>query len=224
MTLPRRYSDDDVQRILALAAESEASALTAGDRPWTLEDVQRVGAEAGLSPASVAAAALAFERQGASPEDRRYLGLPIAVARAVPLDRELSDADWERLVSRLQDTFAARGRVEVRGGRREWRNGNLRVIHEPAGDGAVLELRTRKGDARAMFGMGAAMLVSSGITGAAVVAAGADPSGLAAAALAGAVSVATLVVGALRLPAWASVRARQFDAIAGFARRLTGAP
>src|SRR5438067_9865858 len=109
----RRYSDEEVRRIIALAAEAETAAGERAERPWTLSDIEQIGAGAGLVPEAIAAAAVALERQPASPELGRYFGLPVAVSRAVPLSRHLSDEDWDRLVSRLRDTFSAEGRVRV---------------------------------------------------------------------------------------------------------------
>jgi hypothetical protein len=226
----RRYSDEDVRHILALAADAEAAAGADPDRPWSLTDVERIGAEAGLAPESVAAAALALERQVGRPAPR-YFGLPVAVSRAVPLSRRLTDEDWERLVVELRETFAAGGRTQVSGARREWRVGNLRVTHEPAGSGALLEMRTRKGDARLFLGVGL-MLLLLAVVAAVVASAGAaaSPTGVASPAdarrmafawLAGAGGLLMLLVGALRLPAWARERARQFEALAAFARRIT---
>jgi hypothetical protein len=148
----------------------------------------------------------------------------------VPLGRHLSDEDWERLVAELRDTFAVRGRTHVSGERREWRVGNLRVTHEPAGSGALLQLRTRKGDARVLLQFGVVLLVAALVAGI-LATVGVDGTGAAAGAAAAARRVATawmlgiggmlmLLVGVLRLPAWARERARQFEALAAFARRI----
>lgn len=218
----RRYSDEEVRRLLALAAEAEGAAAAEPDRPWTLGEVEQIGAEVGIAPQAIAAAALALERPPVTPEHARYFGFPVAVSRAVPLGRTLSDEDWERLVARLRDTFAADGRTRVSGARREWRVGNLRVTHEPAGTGALLQLRTRKGNARVVLQLGVVLLLIAVVAG--VVATGGiagdpgDARRLAFAQLAGFAGVLLLVIGALRLPAWARVRARQFEALAAFAR------
>ena len=175
----------------------------------------------------MSAAALVLDRQPADAQ-ARYFGLPVAVTRAVPLRRDLSDDDWERLVAELRDTFAARGRTTVSGARREWRVGNLRVTHESTGNGALLELRTRKGDVRAFLRIGVALLV---VAAASLVVAlmGADVGGggdaagarrLTTAGLLAAAGVGMVLVGALRLPAWARERARQFEALAAYARRI----
>jgi hypothetical protein len=224
----RRYSDEEVRHILKLAVEAEAAAGEDPSRPWTLAEVERIGVEAGLAPQAVAAAALSLERQRSAPPPAQLLGLPVSVSRAVPLERRLSDEDWERLVAELRDTFAAQGRIRVTGARREWRVGNLRVTHEPAGSGALLELRTRKGDARAFLWVGVMLLVLAGALGvlataggsdAAVTLTGAAARRLAVARMLGIGGVLMLLVGVLRLPAWARERARQFEALAAFARR-----
>ena len=220
----RRYSDEDVRRLLALAAEAEGAATTEPDRPWTLGEVEQIGAEAGIAPQAIAAAALALERPPVLPEHGRYFGLPVAVARAVPLGRTLSDEDWEQLVAQLRDTFAAEGRIRVSGARREWRVGNLRVTYEPAGNGALLQLRTRKGNARAVLQLGLLLLLIAVVAGvvatAGVVGDPGDVGLLAFARVAGLGGVLLLLVGALRLPAWARVRAGQFESLAVFARGI----
>jgi hypothetical protein len=220
----RRYSDEDVHRILARAAESEA-ALHAEptDQSWTLSAIQRVGAEAGLGAGAIAAAAAALDRESGGAAGGRYLGLPIAVTRAVPLDRPFGDDDWRRLVARLRDTFEVHGREQVVDGRREWWNGNLRITHEPVGDGALLELRTRKGDARSLMRFGSVLtLVSALLVVIGLVESGGGPKDMFAPALLGAIGLLTLLFGAVRLPAWAGLRARQFEALARFARGLAG--
>ncbi|HEY0780242.1 MAG TPA: hypothetical protein VGD56_19920 [Gemmatirosa sp.] len=232
----RRYSDDEVRRILALAAEAETAAAATPERPWTLDEVTQIGAEAGMAPHAITAAALALERRPAGlepgPGGGRYFGLPVAVSRAVPLARTLSDEDWMQLVAQLRETFAAEGRTHVSGGHREWRVGNLRVTHEPAGSGAVLAFRTRKGNARATFQLGVLLVLTAiasgviGIVGAhagAAAGVGSDPREAPRVALAvflGLAGVLLLLGGALRLPAWARVRARQFEALATYARGI----
>lgn len=220
----RRYSDEDVRRIIALAAEAEVAAGAEPERLWTLGDVEQIGTEAGLAPQAITAAALALEHQPAAAEGGRYFGLPVTVSRTVPLSRRLSDDDWAQLVERLRETFSAEGRTRVTGARREWRVGNLRVTHEPAGSGALLALRTRKGDARVFLQLGVLLLLTA-VTAAVLAKVGGDADGgdarrMAVAWMAGLGGMLMLVVGMLRLPAWARVRARQFEALGAFARRI----
>ncbi|HET7229482.1 MAG TPA: hypothetical protein VFJ16_05735 [Longimicrobium sp.] len=219
----RRYTDEEVQRILAHAAEQEAALPHAGAEGLTLAEIQSAAAQAGLSPTSVAVAAAVQERVGIAPREPGLLGLPISVGRAVPLQRPLADAEWRRLVAELRQTFDAEGRERVDGDRREWRNGNLRIVHEPAGEGAFLELRTRRSDARALMNVGSAMTFTSAMIGGVHLAlASGSAGGLAAAAMTGAMGIGMAALGALRVRPWAKRREQQFEAVGLFARRLAG--
>lgn len=218
----RRYTDDEVQRILASASESDA-ALGAGasERGLTLEEIQRIAVEAGLSPTSVTAAAKALDVAPATVREQRLLGLKVGVASDVPLPRPLDDAEWRRLVAYLRDTFQAQGREEVGAGRREWRNGRLRIAIEDYGDATVLRMRTRKENADGLVRAGASFVLGGAIAGAlGVVMQAAGPPAMAAlsVALGGG---AMIGAGALQLPRWSATRQQQFEAVAEHARRLT---
>lgn len=219
----RHYTDEEVQRILARAAESDAALAPGGAEGWTLAEIQSAGTQAGLSPRAIALAAAEHERIAVAPREPGFMGLPVSVGHAVSLQRPLNDDEWRRLVSQLRQTFDAEGRERVDGGRREWRNGNLRIVHEPSGEGAFLELRTRKSDARALLGVGSMMTLTSGaIGGAHLLLATGNEGGLVAAAIVGVMGITAAAAGAIRLPGWAKRRAEQFTALGTFARRLAG--
>jgi hypothetical protein len=218
----RRYTDDEVQRILASAVESDAALTASSAAPgMTLAEVQRIAAEAGVSASSVVAAAAALDRAPVMSASSRVLGLPVGVGNTVPLPRQLDDTEWQRLVVFLRATFDAHGRVEEMAGRREWRNGNLRVSVDTVGDAAVLEMRTRKSGARSLMRTGIGLLVGSGIVeGAMLLAHGGG--GMAGDALSLATTGAVLTaIGALQIPGWSSTRRKQFERVAEFARGLT---
>lgn len=218
----RRYTDDEVQRILASASESDA-ALGAGatERGMTLAELQQIATEAGLSAASVASAAKALEVAPAPLRAPRMFGLKVGVGQEAPLARPLDDAEWRRLVAFLRDTFEAQGKEEIGGGRREWRNGNLRIAVEHYGDATVLRMRTRKENAQGMMRIGAAFLLGGAVTGLiglVMQAAGPGATGAVGLALGGGTM---LGAGALQLPRWSAAREKQFAAVAEYARRLT---
>jgi hypothetical protein len=218
----RRYTDEEVQRILASAVESDAALPGgSGESGMTLAEIQSIAKEAGVSLASVTAAAAAIDRVPPAPTSSRMLGLPVGVGSTVALPRPLDETEWQRLVVFLRDTFEARGRVEEVAGRREWRNGNLRVGIETIGDTAVLQMRTHKGNVRRLLGVGAALLSGAAVGGTVAAIGGASPDatqGILTIALAGA-GVTTL--GAVQLPWWSSTRRKQFLAVAEYARRLS---
>jgi hypothetical protein len=219
----RRYSDEEVARIFQLAAEAQHTnqpALPPAEG-MTLEQIQEIGREVGFSPGQLSQAANAIELQP-QPSGRRFLGFPIAVGLSVDFGRRLSDAEWDRLVIDLRETFDAKGVLKHEGSFRSWSNGNLQALLEPTETGQRLRIRTMKGDARglmiggiAMFGVGAITALTSVITGAS-----SDVGMMSSLGTLTALGAGMFGAGALRLPPWARLRRRQMEEIV--ARTATG--
>lgn len=231
MSDPRRFTNDETSAIIerAIIAQDQAqnptvqasggvqsSGSMAPASGLTLEQLQAIGAEVGVAPDFIARAARDIARGATAPTRiRRWLGLPMGVARTVDLGRVVSDAEWDRIVVQLRTTFDARGRTDLQGGLRAWSNGNLQVLLEPTPQGHRMHLMTMKGNARALMtvsglfvGAGAwlaslAMLPTNGdfrvplLTGGSVALMG----------------VITFAATALGLPRWAKTRAHQMEAI-----------
>lgn len=217
----RRYTDEEVAEIFARASESERATPTrpAGGTGLSLTALQEIGREVGISPDAIGNAARSLDL-GGHPGSRTYLGLPIGVGRTIELDRPITDADWERLVGDLRDTFHARGTLRVDGSFRQWTNGNLQALVEPTAGGFRLRLQTTKGDSRRLMTAGGVLLGVAAVVGIATVAVSAIASpgagGAGAFSGIGFLSLAGLgmfAIGAVRLPAWARRRREQFDAI-----------
>lgn len=162
----RRYDDDEVQRIF-----EEASRIprlpASGERPagtgFSLAELKEIGAEAGLDPARVVAAARSLDHGPGTAVGpvRRLVGLPIGVSRSVDLPADFDDDDWNRLVVDLRQTFDARGKINVNGPFREWTNGNLQALVEPTDDGYQLRLKTFKESAQGVLAFSLGGLVFS---------------------------------------------------------------
>jgi hypothetical protein len=218
----RRYTDDEVAEIFARASETEQTSRRQQLQTvegLTLTELQRIGGEAGIAPELVAHAARALD-EPRPPAPPVFLGLPLGAARTVKLERRLSDAEWEKLVVELRETFEARGVVRSEGSLRSWSNGNLQVLLEPDGEGQRIRFRTVKGNARpfmfaglGLVGASAAMVATALVTGSASMAQAVASFGTMA--LAG---VGLFAAGALPLPRWARLRQQQMDALA---ERLT---
>lgn len=223
MSSGRRYTEEEMRAIFARATEAEPEVERPALAPaggMTLEELQGIGQEVGISAERVAQAATALDRSPSAAIVRRLAGLPIGVGRTVELGRRLTDDEWDRLVSELRETFDARGTVRQEGGLRHWTNGNLQVYLEPSGDGHRLRLRTVKGSALAFMRMGAGFVAGSGIVALALAMGGRlgdQGAGLLMVAIAGAIAV---VGSAVRLPGWARERARQMDLIVAKVRDL----
>jgi hypothetical protein len=220
----RRFSDDEVARIFAKATEiqkDESRALVRTEG-MSLAELQAIGKEAGIDAALIAQAARAVD-QPAQPNVPAVIGIPIGVARTVKLDRRLTDDEWEALVIRCRDIFEARGKVESHGSFRQWTNGNLQILLEPAGDSHRLRLKTTRGETRGMVAAGASMLAAATI----VAAVGSATGSMSLAetivssmpvALGG---VGMLLGGLVRLPSWRRKRDEQFETIAAELLALT---
>lgn len=220
----RRYSDEETAAIFKAAAELQQASLTAPadgakaspSEGMTLAQLQEIGREVGIPSDLLARAARGLELRGRA-SVRRFLGLPVGVARTVPLHRTLTEAEWERLVVDLRETFDARGRLRADGGFRQWTNGNLQALLEPTPAGHQLRLKTMKGDAYALINGGLTTLAFDAVLSA-IRAISGRADNAAVVVLVGAIGLGMIALGALRIPAWAKLRQQQMEEIAA---RLT---
>lgn len=211
----RRYTEDEVAAIFERAAEAQHTGRR--ELPpaegMTLADLQEIGRDVGLPPELVAEAARSLDRAG-RPASRTVLGLPIGVGRTIELGRKLTDAEWERLVVDLRETFDARGNVRYDGPFRQWTNGNLQALLEPTSSGHRLRLRTVKGSARSLMSGGVALVgIAAALTVTSVITGGFAQAGAALVQLS-VLGVGLFGIGALGLPRWARQRGEQMDGIA----------
>jgi len=215
----RRYSEEEVAKIFERAAENQQSTKRqlAPAEGMTLADLQEIGRDVGISPAIVAEAAKALDAPKRQ-NTRSLLGLPIGVGRTIELNRQLSPAEWDRLVVDLRETFDARGVVKSEGNFKQWTNGNLQVLVEPTATGDRVRLQTIKGSARSAMVGGLALLATAsvmtlinGVTGGL----GSELGMILSFALGG---LGMLSIPVLQLPGWARERRVQME---GIALRLT---
>ncbi len=211
----RRYDDKEMAAIFRAAAEGPQPALSdvPRDEGLTLAELQAIGREVGLSPDAVARAAHALDVRP-SAESRTLLGLPIGVARTVNLNRRLTDVEWERLVVKLRDVFAARGVMRTEGSFRQWTNGNLQVLLEPTDEGHRLRFRTVHGAAMTSIRAGLFLLGIGAVTAIAAASGGHFMKGIPGVAFFSLIGVGMIANGALRLPSWARLRRRQMETLA----------
>lgn len=223
----RRYGDDEVREILALAIEgSDARPLESAETGGlTLEELQDVGREVGVVPERIAQAATALDRRrGALPQEK-HLGMPVSVGRTVELPREPTDPEWSRIVAELRSVFGATGTVGSHGGVRSWSNGNLRAVLEVGPGGDRLRLETRKGGAVAtnLVGVGlvsvsvllvAAELIATAMGSSVLTGSLLDLQGSMLPLLLAALGGVGLASNAFTLPEWAHEREGQMEYLA----------
>lgn len=229
----KRYNDEEVRRILELAAREPAKPnpepadasppAVREERGLTLAELQDVAKEVGLEPSRIATAALALDTTHEAEPRGMFMGTPVTVGRTVDLPRSLTDREWSVLVAELRDTFEARGQVTSHGQTLEWTNGHLQVFVEPTATGTRLRMGTRNETTKPLLslgsgitGFGAALLllfIFEGLIPAAVVA---TLILLAGGSLVG--------MGKIQPARWADKRERQMEYIASRALTLTSAP
>ncbi len=216
---PRRYSEQEVRRILELATRDRgvrASAPSASG--LTLPEIQSIGAEVGIDSALVARAAAALDDHPHI-QTRAVFGVPFATGMTVTLPRALTDEEWDQLVAELRSTFGASGRVRSEGSYREWHNGNLHAVVERAPAGYRFRIGTRKGNAAAFAGVGALGIIASVITWATHFTF-IDGSTLLPPLLFGVGGATALAANAVRLPQWAKRRQQQMQHVLSVVRQI----
>ena len=227
MDSERRYGEDEIRQVFARAAEADeeerAGLPSRVDGGLTLEELQAVGLEVGLSPERVAVAAAELDAPPRVVPRRKLLGVPISAGRIVDLPRELTDREWQFLTAELRATFDAKGEVKAEGGIREWSNGNLHAVLEQTESGHRLRLGTRKGDALETTFVGIMFSVMAVIVAFIVVADGREGAALLVPALMGLGGGGVLVANALRLRRWAGERERQMEQVAAWTQNLLSA-
>lgn len=213
----RRFDEAEVAEIFERATEAQRTGhhrLPSGEG-MTLSELQAIGREVGISPEQLAQAARAIEL-GGQPRSRRFLGFPVGVGLTIDFGRKLSDAEWERIVVDLRETFDARGTLTHQGSLRQWANGNLQAHLEPSGTGDRLRFRTFKGDAPGMiagglgmFGFAAAAFIAAALSGPID-----DIGFLTAMSVLATAGAGMFWSAAFRLPGWSRLRQRQMQEVA----------
>lgn len=142
--MPRRYSEEEAQRIFALVAERQRSA--SGTDGLSLSELEEAARVAGLDPSLVAVAAAELD---AVPHAEKTLGgAPVEVVRSRVVDGEVSDDAWAEMVSAARREFGQPGMAGQIGRLREWtvlsggtQNGTVtRLTVEPTADGTRVTL------------------------------------------------------------------------------------
>lgn len=228
MSEDRRYTESEIAAILARATEAQQAARRnrAETDGLTLEELQQIGREAGITPEFIARAAAGIDRADQTPESPSLLGLPLGAGRTVDLPGPLTDELWDRLVADMRRTFRASGSVRRDGSLREWRNGNLHVYAEPTETGHRLHFGTMNEALRSGLIMGLAFLAMGIVFMIAVALKGNLTAALDKTFFVSMFAVAGLAgtgVSGYRLTRWAKERERQFEEIADRALERTAA-
>jgi len=210
----RRYSDEEVSKILDRATEATSAgrgASLASAEGTSLSELHEIADEVGIPKELITRAAASLDLAPADPvAQRKWLGQNIGVGRTIDLPRPLTDAEWNRLVADLRETFNAQGKMRSEGAFRQWTNSNLQALLEPTETGQRLRLRTFKGNAITFQGMGLGFAVLP-----AVIALLSSPASVdfRSTILFAGLGIAGFLGSRLTVPIWARTRAEQMEAV-----------
>ena len=121
---PRRYTEEEIERILSRAAELEAEKPAPSSDPsgMTLAELEQIGSEAGLSPELLRRAARELDREVPAPPARAQplLGAPVVVRFERDVEGDLGRADLESLIPLLRRSAEGSGHPAVVGNTLSW--------------------------------------------------------------------------------------------------------
>ena len=177
--MPRRYSEEEAQRIFALVADRQR--MTSGADGLSLSELEEAAQAAGLDPGLVAIAAA--ELDSAPQAEKTLLGTPIEVVRSRVFDGPVDDDAWASMVTAARREFGQPGMAGQIGRLREWtvisggtKNGiTTRLTLEPAGDGSRVTLSRSIRDTVFGFTIAAAVQGAMALLFLTLWLAGADP-------------------------------------------------
>ncbi len=213
MRTPRLYTEQEIAAIFERAAKSQEAMRSQPEKGLSLDELQAIGAASGIDPEHIARAAAVVDHRGTAVPTRRLYGLPIGVEHYVDLPDGLSDEAWECFVVDIRETFAARGALQREGSLRQWTNGNLHVLVEPAETGDRVRMKTRNANMQGMLISGTMGLVAFAAL-AFLVAFSGDAGKLWAILPLLLASFTLLMYGVVKLPGWAQTRTKQMEALA----------
>lgn len=144
--MPRRYSEEEAQRIFARVAEREREAASSSASGLSLAELEEAARAAGLDPALVASAAA--ELDAAPHKERTAAGAPVEVVRHRLVPGALGDDGWAQMVGTVRREFGEPGTAGQIGRLREWtsiggRSNNevvTRLTAEPTAGGTRVTL------------------------------------------------------------------------------------
>lgn len=152
---PRRlYDDRQIGALIQRATELQERETERQDRGLSLEDIERIAGEIGISPVHLRAAAVDLESRLDEGRALRLFGGPYEVASRRIVHATVSDEQWEHIVSQLRRITGGSGSAGTVGQRREWTHsvsdmGQVMVSTEvtlsPTEDRTTIELRSRFG-------------------------------------------------------------------------------
>lgn len=211
----RTYTEAEVADIIARASRQTRPAATDETPGLTLAEIERLGAEAGLDPAALRAAAAEID----APAPSRHWGAPAdAVAQRV-VTGTVSEEAWERIVATARAEFGRAGIAGQIGRTREWTavgasnnaQPTTRLALEPTADGTRIVLSQSVRDAMLGFTIGGSITSAMAVVFGVLTALNSDPEIWVATLILSVVSVLLLGGSQVGLRVWQRRQEHRFE-------------
>jgi hypothetical protein len=115
----RRFSPDEVEQILKVAARRDGEAAGSGRKELSVADLERIASEAGIDPARIQEAIAELEAKPRGPIER-LLGAPTEIHLQRTLPVSLTPADLEALAVEIRSGAGEVGHVSLVGNTLTW--------------------------------------------------------------------------------------------------------
>ena len=153
----RKFSEEEISRIFEQAAKEQEE----GDdhSGLTLSELQSIGAQSGLDPEAIARAAKKIKLVLRLDPRKRKFKSDVGVGGTAELPGKITSSDWEELLPEIRNEFNAPGKAISDGYRKEWSNGNLKVLIENGREQDRLRLSSVNGRKIAQLRLSATMAI-----------------------------------------------------------------
>jgi len=180
--MPRRYTEEEAQRIFAHVAERQRDAVRS-EAGLSLDDLQEAARAAGLDPSLVVQAAASLDVPSPAAA-KTLLGAPVEVVRQRVISEPVSDDTWARIVSEARSVFGGVGIAGQIGRLREWtmlsskgtnQSISTRIALEPTPEGTRLTVSGSARDVALGMTLAATIMTGMALLFGTLFAAGVDP-------------------------------------------------
>lgn len=153
----RKFSEEEISRIFEQAAKEQEE----GDdhSGLTLSELQSIGAQSGLDPEAIARAAKKIKLVLRLDPRKRSFKSDVGVGGTAELPGKITTSDWEELLPEIRNEFNAPGTAVSDGYRKEWSNGNLKVLIENGRNQDRLRLSSVNGRKKAQLRLSLTMAI-----------------------------------------------------------------
>lgn len=116
----RLFNEKEVGELIQRATELHEGAAGASDQSLSLEEVEHIASELGISPQHVRSAALELSQTSRAQKKFSLFGAPFSVSHSRILSEPMNDEQWALVVAELRRSFGSRGQAETIGDTKEW--------------------------------------------------------------------------------------------------------